>query len=132
TPTISYISCANGNTELSVTATPYSTDLATVLTPALTLLLASAWLPVSFMDLFVSIVQIVLVPVIFGLVVRYLAGDRIEKGIAVLPLVSVIGIVGVVAAVVSANTEAIVQSGLLIFLVVILHYMVGYTVGFLA
>src|SRR5699024_1187484 len=43
-----------------------------------------------------------------------------------------IGIVGVVAAVVSANTEAIVQSGLLIFLVVILHNMVGYTVGFLA
>lgn len=123
---------AKGNTALSVTATAVSTVLAPVLTPALTLLLASAWLPVSFMDLFVSIVQIVLVPVILGLVVRYLAGDRIEKGIAVLPLVSVIGIVGVVAAVVSANTEAIVQSGLLIFLVVILHNMVGYTVGFLA
>src|SRR5699024_6001488 len=94
--------------------------------------LASAWLPVSFMDLFVSIVQIVLVPVILGLVVRYLAGDSIEKGIAVLPLVSVVGIVGVVAAVVSANTEAIVQSGLLIFLVVILHNMLGYIIGLLA
>src|SRR5699024_2818137 len=114
---------AKGNTALSVTATAVSTVLAPVLTPALTLLLASAWLPVSFMDLFVSIVQIVLVPVILGLVVRYLAGDSIEKGIAVLPLV---------AAVVSANTEAIVQSGLLIFLVVILHNMLGYIIGFLA
>ncbi|HIW11749.1 MAG TPA: bile acid:sodium symporter family protein [Candidatus Salinicoccus stercoripullorum] len=123
---------AKGNTALSVTATAVSTILAPVLTPALTLLLASAWLPVSFMDLFVSIVQIVLVPVILGLVVRYLAGDSIEKGIAVLPLVSVVGIVGVVAAVVSANTEAIVQSGLLIFLVVILHNMLGYIIGFLA
>ncbi|WP_411843955.1 bile acid:sodium symporter family protein [Salinicoccus sp. HZC-1] len=121
---------AKGNTALSVTATAVSTVLAPVLTPALTLLLASAWLPVSFMDLFISIVQIVLVPVILGLVVRYLLGDHIEKGIAVLPLVSVIGIVGVVAAVVAGNTEAIVQSGLLIFLVVILHNLIGYGVGF--
>ncbi|WP_020008776.1 bile acid:sodium symporter family protein [Salinicoccus albus] len=122
---------AKGNTALSVTATAVSTLLAPILTPALTLLLASAWLPVSFMDMFMTILQIVLVPIALGLVARYLLGDYVEKGIQVLPLVSVIGIVGVVAAVVSGNTEAIVQSGLLIFAVVILHNLLGYLIGFI-
>ncbi|GAB3069260.1 bile acid:sodium symporter family protein [Salinicoccus sesuvii] len=122
---------AKGNTALSVTATAVSTVLAPVLTPALTLLLASTWLPVSFMDLFVSIIQIVLVPIALGLIVRTLLGDRVEKGITILPIISVVGIVGVVAAVVSNNTEAIVQSGLLIFAVVMLHNVLGYTIGFL-
>src|SRR5699024_3135335 len=70
---------AKGNTALSVTATAVSTVLAPVLTPALTLLLASACLPVSLMDRFVSIFLMVLVPVILGLVVRYLAGDSIDR-----------------------------------------------------
>ncbi|MCG1008593.1 bile acid:sodium symporter family protein [Salinicoccus sp. ID82-1] len=121
---------AKGNTALSVTATAVSTVLAPILTPALTLLLASTWLPVSFMDLFVSIIQIVLVPIALGLIARTLLGDQVEKGIAVLPLVSVVGIVGVVAAVVSNNTEAIMQSGLLIFGVVMLHNVLGYVIGF--
>ncbi|WP_271402182.1 bile acid:sodium symporter family protein [Salinicoccus roseus] len=121
---------AKGNTALSVTATAVSTVLAPILTPALTLLLASAWLPVSFMDLFISIIQIVLVPIALGLAVRMLLGDHVEKGISILPLISVVGIVGVVAAVVSNNTEAIMQSGLLIFGVVILHNVLGYLIGF--
>ena len=122
---------AKGNTALSVTSTAVSTLLAPILTPVLTLLLASAWLPVSFMDMFMTILQIVLVPIVLGLVARYLLGDHVEKGIQVLPLVSVIGIVGVVAAVVYGNTEAIVQSGLLIFAVVILHNLLGYLIGFM-
>ncbi|WP_344701497.1 bile acid:sodium symporter family protein [Salinicoccus jeotgali] len=121
---------AKGNTALSVTATAVSTVLAPILTPALTLLLASAWLPVSFMELFISIVQIVLVPIALGLAVRVMLGGRVESYIPVLPLVSVIGIVGVVAAVVANNTEAIVQSGLLIFGVVMLHNVLGYIIGF--
>src|SRR4051812_45306860 len=61
---------ARGNTALSVTITAISTLLAPILTPALTLLLASQWLPVSFMDMFLSIVKVVLIPIILGVVVR--------------------------------------------------------------
>jgi bile acid:Na+ symporter, BASS family len=52
---------AKGNTALSVAVTSVSTLLAPFLTPDLTLLLASKWLPVPAGSLFVSIVQIVLV-----------------------------------------------------------------------
>lgn len=118
---------AKGNTALSV-----STLLAPVLTPAITLLLASKWLPVSLSDMFISVVKIVLVPIILGLIVKTLFRNQVEKSVKALPLVSVIGIVAIVAAVVSGSKERILESGLLILAVVILHNALGYLLGFLA
>lgn len=48
----------------------------------------------------------------------------------VLPLVSVLGIVAIVTAVVGGNRENIIQSGLLIFAVVVLHNGLGLFLGF--
>lgn len=121
---------AKGNTALSVSVTAVSTLLAPILTPALTLLLASRWLPVSAGDMFSSIVQIVLIPIVLGIAVRLLFRKQVEKSVAALPLVSVVGIVGVAAAVVATNTEAIVTTGLLIFSVVVLHNVIGLLLGF--
>ena len=122
---------AKGNMALSVTATAVTTLLAPIVTPALTLLLASAWLPVSFSAMFISIIQIVLVPIALGVAVQYLLGSKVEQAVGVLPLISVIGIIGVITAVVSNNVENILTSGLLIFAVVILHNLLGYLTGFL-
>src|SRR5699024_9104515 len=61
---------ARGITALSVTITAFSTILAPILTPALTLLFASKWLPVSAADMFLSIVQIILIPIVLGIIVR--------------------------------------------------------------
>ncbi|GAB2560149.1 bile acid:sodium symporter family protein [Gracilibacillus alcaliphilus] len=122
---------AKGNTALSVSATTVSTLLAPIITPALTLLFASEWMAVSFMEMFLSIVKVVLVPIIAGFIVRMLFREQVEKSITVLPLISVIGIVAVAAGVVAINTEAIATSGLLIFVVVILHNLLGLILGFL-
>lgn len=122
---------AKGNVAVSIAATSIATLLAPVITPMLTLLLASALLPVSFMDMFISIVQIVLIPVVLGVFVNYLLGERVEKVVGILPLVSVIGIIGVIAAVVSNNVQNIIETGLLIFAVVILHNLLGYAAGYL-
>lgn len=122
---------AKGNMALSVTATAVSTLLAPIITPSLTLLLASAWLPVSFSSMFFSIIQIVLLPIALGILVQYLLGNKVEKAVGILPFISVVGIIGVLSAVVSNNVENIISSGLLIFGVVILHNLLGYLVGFL-
>ncbi len=123
---------ARGNTALSVSITSVSTLLAPILTPAITLLLASKWLPVSLSAMFISVVKIVLVPIILGLIVKTLFRTQVEKSVKALPLVSVIGIVAIVAAVVSGSKEKILESGLLILAVVILHNALGYLLGFLA
>lgn len=121
---------AKGNTALSVSVTAVSTLLAPILTPALTLLLASKWLPVSAGSMFVSIMQIVLIPIVLGIVVRLLFSKQVEKSVAALPLVSVVGIVAVAAAVVAVNKEEIATTGLLIFSVVILHNVLGLAIGY--
>ncbi|ASK63791.1 sodium transporter [Virgibacillus phasianinus] len=123
---------AKGNTALSVSVTAVSTLLAPVLTPALTLLLASKWLPVSAGSMFLSIVKIVVIPIVLGIVIRLLFRKQVEKSVAALPLVSVIGIVAVASAVVAVNTENIVKEGLLIFAVVVLHNVLGLALGFAA
>lgn len=121
---------AKGNTALSVSVTTVSTLLAPILTPVLTLLLASKWLPVSAGSMFLSIVQIVLLPIVLGIIVRLLFHKQVEKGVTALPLVSVVGIVAVAAAVVAVNTENIVKEGLIIFAVVVLHNVLGLIIGF--
>jgi BASS family bile acid:Na+ symporter len=122
---------AKGNTALSVAVTSVSTLLAPILTPALTLLFASKWLPVSAGSLFLSIVQIVLVPIILGIVVKLLFRKQVEKSVAVLPLISVVGIVAVASAVVAVNAGKIAETGLLIFSIVMLHNLLGLLLGYL-
>lgn len=121
---------AKGNTALSVTITSVSTLLAPIMTPALTLLLASQWLPVSFGDMFMSIVKVVLLPIVLGVVVRILFSRQVDKSVTALPLVSVIGIVAVAAAVVAVNKESIATTGLLIFAIVVLHNCLGLLIGY--
>ncbi|CAD2077226.1 bile acid:sodium symporter family protein [Phocicoccus pinnipedialis] len=121
---------ARGNVALSVTATSVTTLLAPIVTPALTLWLAGAYLPVSFNSLFLTIVKIVLIPIILGFAVQFFFEKTTQKAIGLLPLISVVGIIGVLTAVVSNNTTNIIKSGLLILLVVVLHNVIGYVIGF--
>ncbi|CAM4183408.1 bile acid:sodium symporter family protein [Lederbergia lenta] len=121
---------AKGNVALSVAITSVTTLLAPFVTPALILLLASKWLPVSAGDMFISIVKIVLIPIILGLVIKMLFRKQVEQSVKALPLVSVVAIVAIVAAVVSGNQQKIAETGLLILLVVILHNSIGYLLGY--
>ena len=121
---------ARGDLALSVPIAAVTTLLAPLLTPALIWLLASAWLPVSFMELFWSILQVVLLPIVLGVVAQRLLGARVRHAVEVLPLVSVISIVAIVAAVVAASQAKIAESGLLIMAVVILHNTFGFLLGY--
>lgn len=122
---------AKGNTALSVTITSVTTLLAPFMTPALIYLLASEWLPVSFKAMFMSVIQVVLIPIVLGIVAQLLFKPIVSKGIAILPTVSVVAIVLIVAAVVSGSRDKILETGLLIFAIVILHNGLGYLFGFL-
>ncbi|AOV06258.1 bile acid:sodium symporter family protein [Sporosarcina ureilytica] len=121
---------ARGNVALSVAITSVTTLLAPIVTPALILLLASRWLPVSAGDMFLSVVKIVVVPIALGIIAKMLFKKQVEKSVKAMPLVSVVAIVAIVAAVVSGSQQKIAEIGLLILLVVILHNMLGYLVGY--
>ncbi|TWF74647.1 BASS family bile acid:Na+ symporter [Pseudonocardia hierapolitana] len=123
---------AKGDTALSVAMTSASTLLAPIVTPLLVLALAGRFLPVQPGALFVSILQIVLVPVLLGFLLRRFAGRQVEKVVPALPLISVVGITAVVMAVVAGSAAALLASGLVILVAVVLHNVLGLGLGYLA
>lgn len=125
---ISYL--ARGDVALSVTMTSISTLLAPIFTPLLTLWLAGSWMKVDAGSMAMSIVKIVVIPVVAGLVVRYVAGSLVHKVLPALPWISVLGIAYVVMAVVSGSADKIVEAGFLVLLVVVLHNGLGYALGY--
>ena len=81
--------------------------------------------------MFVSIIQVVIIPIGLGLMINKLFGRYTQKISDVLPTVSVTAICLIVAAVVSHNSGKILSTGLVIFAVVILHNLLGYLCGYL-
>ena len=125
---ITYLS--KGDVALSVDMTACTTLLAPIVTPALTLLLAGQNISVDPTAMFLSIIQIVIVPIALGVLVNKFFSDFAQNLSGVLPLVSIFGISMILAAVVSANESQIMSVGLLICVVVILHNVLGYMLGF--
>jgi len=121
---------AKGDVALSVTMTSFSTLFAPFLTPFITKLLIGQTVSVDVVNMFISIVKVVIVPIGLGFVINKFFGKITEKFVKILPLVSVMAIVAIVASVVSANSAKIMTSGLLIIAVVILHNSLGYALGF--
>ncbi len=121
---------AKGNTALSVACTAVSTLLAPILTPFIFYLLASQWIEINAWSMLSSILQVVLLPIVVGLILRRLLKQQIQQYITVMPLISVLAIVLIVAAIIGGSKAQLLHSGLLIFLVVALHNGLGYLLGF--
>ena len=121
---------ANANVALSVAITSVSTLLAPFLTPALIYLFAHEWLQVSFISMFWSVVQVILIPIIIGFVLQKLFKTFADKTATALPIVSVVAISLILASVVGSSKAQILATGLLIFAVVILHNLIGYILGY--
>ena len=122
---------SGGDVPLSVGMTSVNTLLSPVLTPAITYLLLRTTVRVDAAGMFFSIIRVVIVPILLGLIINRIAGEHKERVSELLPLVSVTAITLIVAAVVSHNSERIFQTGAVVFIVVILHNILGYAAGFL-
>ena len=125
---ITYLS--KGDVALSVSMTSVNTILAPVLTPLITYLLLSTTVNVDTYSMFISIINVVIIPIVLGFIINKFFGNFTQKVITILPMVSVIGICMIVASVVSHNASKILSTGLIVFTVVILHNVLGYACGF--
>lgn len=121
---------ARGDVALSVAMTSVSTLVSPIMTPMLMLLLAGAETEVDGAGMAMTLVQTVLVPVVGGLVLRYLLDRWIGHIAPVLPWISILGIGGVVFPTVANNVDLLVQMGLIVFAAVLLHNVLGYALGY--
>ena len=122
---------AKGNLALSVAMTSLSTLMAPIMTPLLLLLLAGQWLPVNPVSMFLSIVQVIIIPIALGILVQRFFPKAVAKSISIVPLISVFAILIIVSAVTAANAQNVISSGFIVFLAVFLHNGFGLLLGYL-
>ena len=121
---------ARGDVALSVSMTMTTTVLAPIVTPFLTLCLAGEWVDISFSGMMLSILQVVVAPIVLGIILNSFFSNMVAKVVRVLPLVSVVAIILIVGGVVAVSSQRILETGLLIMGVVMLHNLLGYLLGF--
>ncbi len=122
---------AKGDLALSVGMTGVSTLLAPLLTPLLTWALAGKSVEVDVAGMLLSILWVVILPIVVGLIVKWLFPKFTEKAVDYLPAVSSIAIATIVAIIISANASKLLAGGLVILLVVVLHNLCGLGLGYL-
>lgn len=119
-----------GDVALTVSMTTISTLLATLVTPFLTYLLAGKYTDISFVQMLLSVLQMVLLPIILGVIVHRLMHHYIDRWLQTFVLISSVSILLIVAGTVAKNGAVIVQSGLIVILLVLLHNLIGYGAGY--
>ena len=122
---------AKGDLALSVGMTATSTLLAPLLTPLLVLLLVGETVDVNVIGMLLSILWVVILPIVLGLLVKSLLPKATEQATAYLPAVSTIAICLIVMIVIAANAHKLLAGGWIVILVVMLHNILGLTVGYL-
>ena len=121
---------AKGNVALSITLTTISTMLSPLLTPFLMKTFGSAYIEIHFFEMMWSIVKIVIFPVIAGLALNYLFRKSMEWLNRVLPLISMAGIIYILAIIIAAGRNSLISIGVLLLVAVILHNLLGFLLGY--
>ncbi|WP_297019087.1 bile acid:sodium symporter family protein [uncultured Dialister sp.] len=121
---------SKGDVALSVTMTSVSTVLSPILTPAITYLLIGTKIAFDPVGMFLSIVQIVIVPICLGVAVKTFLPKLAAAATDYTPAISSIAISLIIAGVIGASKNAIFANFGIILLVVILHNCLGYALGF--
>ena len=116
---------ARGDLALSIALTMLSTLLSVAVTPFLTWLYLGQAIDVPIGEMMLSILQIVLVPVLAGLLLNSWQGARLARVQPVLPVVSVLAIVLIIGIVVALNSGNVAAMSLVVLVAVILHNASG-------
>jgi BASS family bile acid:Na+ symporter len=127
---VSYI--ARVNVALSVLMTMCSTIAAVALTPLLTSVLAGTYVHVDGWGLFRSTVQVVLLPVVAGVVLNRRVPGLVRLVLPAAPLVAVAAIVLICASIIGQNRVALEGAGARLLLAVTLLHALGFGLGWVA
>lgn len=127
-PVMCYL--AKANVALTITIVSVTTLIAPFIIPLLMKLLAAGYIEIDIVAMMWNIVQIVLVPIGAGLLFnKFLSGKAswLDKA---MPYISMGGIVIIVAIIMAAGQESLLNMGLLLILAVLIHNLLGYLSGY--
>ena len=122
---------AKGDVALGVSIASVSTLIAPLVMPVLVSRLAGQWMTIDTRSLFMDIVQVVILPIVLGLVAKTLFRKQAAASVKALPLVSTAAIVVIIAIIVGLNQPRLSMDSWLILLAVVLHNGLGFALGYL-
>jgi len=125
---LSYI--ARADVAYSVSLTSVSTLLTPVVTPGLTYLLANSVLEVDFWSMFTGLLNMVVLPLMLGFLIRHYFSRYIQKIEKVFPAISATFIVFICALVIALNKDRIAGLTAIIFMVVVILNIGGMLAGY--
>lgn len=119
-----------GDVPLSVTMTACSTLMAVGMTPALTAWLAGSRVDVNAWGLLRDTFQVVVLPVAAGIAMNRYASKFTQRILPAAPLAAVLFIVLIVASIVGAGKDEILESGGVLILAVLCLHSCGFLLGY--
>jgi BASS family bile acid:Na+ symporter len=122
---------ARGDVALSVAMTAVSTFLAVLMTPLLTAMLAGSRVDVPVGGLLVSTAQVVVAPLLAAALLKRYASGLTARILPAAPLAAVVMISLIVASIIGAGREAILQSAPRLLLSVVTLHAGGFLIGHL-
>ncbi|MEM7109544.1 MAG: bile acid:sodium symporter family protein [Bacteroidota bacterium] len=125
---MAYISGAN--LALSLTLTAVATLLAPIMTPFLMKVLADRLVPIDFWAMLLSIMQIVILPIMAGLIFNRFAHGKFKWLDKAMPVVSMAGITIIITIITAAGRDSLLEIGFMLIGVVLIHNSMGYLLGY--
>ncbi|MGK0297877.1 MAG: BASS family bile acid:Na+ symporter [Gammaproteobacteria bacterium] len=125
---ICYLS--RGDVALSIILTTVSTLLAVILTPLLAWLYIGQRVPVPVMDMMLSILKIILVPVVTGLLINHYFGHKLNAVKKISPFISVLAIILIIGIIMAITQPQLHLIAIPVLAGVVWHNLTGLFAGF--
>lgn len=121
---------SGGNVALAVSLAIVSTLLSVILTPFIVWLLLGQSVAVPVEAMLLSIAELVLLPIVAGVVVHRVIASRVKQWEPMLASIAVAAILVIIAVVVAANAGHLASLGPIVLVAVVLHNLCGLLGGF--
>ncbi|MBP8304914.1 MAG: bile acid:sodium symporter family protein [Phycisphaerae bacterium] len=121
---------AGANLALSVTLVAFAQLLAPVMTPLWMTVLVGQDVEVRFLQMMKEIVLMVVLPIFAALIWNEIRRDRLRRVQALMPVLSMAGIIYFTAVTTAAGRDHLLQIGPLLFAAAVLHNTAGYLLGY--
>ncbi len=121
---------AGANLALSISLTAVATMVSPFVTPLLMELLAGQFVPIDAYSMMFSILNMIIVPIVLGLVFNHFLHGKAKWLDDVMPVVSMVGIIVIITIITAAGRDSLVSIGLLVVMAAIIHNTAGYLFGY--
>jgi bile acid:Na+ symporter, BASS family len=121
---------AKANLPLSITIATVSTLIAPVMTPFLMKILAGQFIEIDFIKMMLHVIEIIIVPVVLGLVINKLIRNGVAWLKTVMPVISMMGILMMLIVIVASGRDNLLNIGPLLLFASVIHHSAGYLLGY--